>query len=151
MPLPRRWGWFSPAGNCRGVVWVLRRAVIQQLKAQVPGLGGRVYQAFLAPAGTPRPYATVKLPGIRGSPVISYAGAQQVEVRIYGERDSFTTLDQLEADVIGALHGIEVLDATDGSRHQVDWLPGGGDFPDDDKGLIGRLVTLEAAVIFERG
>ncbi|WP_298272226.1 hypothetical protein [Geobacter sp.] len=130
---------------------MLRRAVIQHLKVQVPALGGRVYQAFLAPPGTTRPYATVKLPGIRGSPAISYAGAQQVEIRIYGDRDTFTALDQIEADVIGALHGIEVLDATDGSQHQVDWLPGGGDFPDDDKGLIGRLVMFEAAVLFERG
>lgn len=130
---------------------VLRTAIIQHLKAQVPGLGGRVFQAFLAPPATSRPYATVKLPGIRGSPAISYAGAQQVEVRIYGDRDTFTALDQMEADVIGALHGIEVADATDGSHHQVDWVPGGGDFPDDDKGLIGRLVTFEAAVLFERG
>lgn len=130
---------------------MLRRAIIQHLKAQVPGLGGRVYQAFLAPPGTTRPFATVKLPGIRGSPAISYAGAQQVEVRIYGDRDSFTALDPLEADVIGALHGIEVQDATDGSLHQLDWVPVGGDFTDDDKGLIGCLVTFEAAVVFERG
>lgn len=128
---------------------MLRRAVIQRLRDQVSGFGGRVYQAFLAPPDAGRPYATVKLPTQRGSPVIAFAGTQPVEVRIYDDRASFVSPDTLEQAVIAALTGAEVEDA--GETYRLDWAPGGGDFVDEEHGLIGRLVVFEAAVLHERG
>lgn len=132
---------------------LLRRAVIQHLKAQVSALGGRVYQAFLAPPGTARPYATVKAATSRGSIVISYAGTQTIEVRLYDDPASAVALDQIEVAVISALHGIEIQDAAESppGTYRLDWVPGGGDFHDDEMGLIGRLMVFEAALLFERG
>lgn len=131
---------------------MLRRAVISRIKDQVPALGGRVFQAFLAPASAARPYATVKLPGAIGSPDISYAGTQPVEVRIYTDPTSFTDLDTVEASVIGCLHGAEIQDAAEDppGRYRLDWLPGGGEFHDEERHLIGRLVMFETAVLNER-
>ena len=123
--------------------------MIQHLRDQVAALGGRVYQAFLAPPDVARPYATVKLVTQRGSPSISFAATQPVEVRIYADRASFVELDTLEQAVIGALHGAEIQDA--GETYRLDWVPGGGDFVDDEHDLIGRLVMFEAAALNERG
>lgn len=128
---------------------MLRRAVIQRLRSHVAALGDRVYQAFLAPANADRPYATVKLPTQRGSPAITFAGTQPVEVRIYDDRASFVGLDELERAVIAALHGAEAEDA--GEVYRLDWVPGGGDFVDEEHDLIGRLVVFEAAALQERG
>ena len=131
---------------------MLRRAVINAIKA-VPDLGGRVYQAFTAPAGAQTPYATVKLPGARGSAEITWAGTQTVEVRLLTKSQSFVELDAPEAAVIQALHGTEIVDTVDNppTAYRLLWVPGGGDFLEEDRQQIGRLVTFEAAVLFERG
>lgn len=129
---------------------MLRRAVIQQLRAQAPSLGGRVYQAFLAPVDAGRPYATVKIPASSGSPFITYAGTQPVEVRVYADPASFVALDQVEAEIIAALHGVDVVDGIDGERYEIAWVPGGGDFRQDEPDLIGRLVMFNAALLQER-
>lgn len=132
---------------------MLRRAVIQRLRAQVSTLGGRAYQAFVAPANAAKPYVTVKVPAARASAAISYAGTQPVEVRLYDEPASFIALDDLEAAVVAALHGVEVEDSheTPPGRYRLDWVPGGGDFADEELSLIGRLVVFEAAILNERG
>ena len=127
---------------------MLRRAVIEVLKA-LPALSGRAYQAFLAPANAGRPYATVKVPAVRGDPQLPRAGAQLVEVRLYADPDTFVSLDQLESAVIDALNGKEIADAVSSSVFHVEWEPGGGDFQDDQRQLIGRLVMFEAAVLHE--
>lgn len=131
---------------------MLRRAVIEHLKANAAGLGGRIYQAFLAPAKPGKSYATVKLATSRGSPGISYAGDQPVEVRIYDDQVNFVSMDGLEAEVIEALHGIDIVDQVDGGKYCLQWDPSGStDFVDEEKQLIGRLVTFEAALLFEPG
>jgi len=132
---------------------MLRRAVIERLRGQVSTLGGRAYQAFVAPPNAAKPYVTVKVPGARGSAAITYAGTQPVEVRLYDDPASFVALDALEAAVITALHGVEVEDSHEASpgRYRLDWVPGGGDFVDEELSLIGRLVTFEAAILNERG
>jgi len=131
---------------------MLRRAVIERLRNQVPELGARVYQAFLAPVDVGRPYATVKVPTARGSPAITYAGTQPVEVRLYDDRSSYIGLDELEGAVIAALHGAEISDTHEDppGRYVVQWVPGGGDFVDDERDLIGRLVMFEAAALHEK-
>jgi len=128
---------------------MLRRAVIQHLKANVPSFGGQVYQGFLAPHNVQPPYATVKTPTGRGSPMISYAGTQPIEVRIYNDQSSFVGLELLERAVIEALNGQEIVDQDDGEHYFLEWVPGGGDFVDEEKKLIGRLVMFEAALLFE--
>ncbi|HEY8355809.1 MAG TPA: hypothetical protein VIK69_12435, partial [Methylophilaceae bacterium] len=124
---------------------------IQHLRQQVPALGGRVYQAFLAPANTQRPFATVKLMDGGGSVSISFAGDHLVEVRIYDDMtSSFVKLDELAYQVIQALHG-EVVDGETGERYEVAWEPGMIDFTEDDRRLIGRLLRFSVPAIHERG
>lgn len=130
---------------------MLRRAVIQKLKTSVPALGGRVYQAFLAPANVKPPYATVKLATPRGSPNISYAGTQPVEVYLYGSRDSFVSLDILELAVTVALHGVEIEDGQTQEKYYLNWVSGSGDFVDTEKKLIGRMVKFHTALLMEGG
>ncbi|MEX0975039.1 MAG: hypothetical protein WD024_06825 [Bacillota bacterium] len=129
---------------------MLRRAVIQALKA-VALLGGRAYEAFLAPSDVGKPYATVKIPDVIGDPVIGYAGTQPVEIYLYADPYSFIPLDDVEAAVMAALNRQDVVDAMTGHLFHVEWTPGGGDFADDVKRLIGRLVRFEAAVVHEPG
>lgn len=131
---------------------MLRRAVIQHLKGAVPSLGGRVYQAFLAPANTPRPYATVKLLDGGASARISFAGDHLVEVRLYeATSGSFLNMDSLASSVITALNGRTITDSDSGEKYDLFWVPGMNDFVEDDRKLIGRLVRFRAAAIFERG
>lgn len=129
---------------------MLRRAVIQHIKVSVSELNGRVYQAFLAPPNIEKPYSTVKIPTARGSGIITYAGTQPVEVRVYDKQNSFISLDELERNIIASLNGAEITDQNDGEKYCLTWAPGGGDFIDDEKKLIGRLILFEAAALFER-
>lgn len=124
---------------------MLRDAVIQCLATQVHGLGGRIYQAFLAPANAPKPYATVKMAGDIGSADIGHAGIAQTEVRIYDEQASFSGIDALEAEVIAALHGQIITDPDTGAQYYLQWVPGAGDFVDDELKLIGRVVRFHSA------
>ena len=118
----------------------MRAALINRITAQVPGLGGRVYQAFTAPAKKVPPYCTVKLPDIVGSGAITYAGTQRIEVRLYGPAGSFLLLDTLAAATIKALNGHMV------GGTLVQWAPGGGDFVEED-GELGRILFFEAAAL----
>ena len=126
---------------------MLRRAVVQKLKTLTALKGA--YQAFLAPADASKPYATVKLSDLIGDPGIKYAGAQQVEVRIYDVLDSFIALDTIEGAIVAALNGRNITDSVTGHEFHMEYSPGGGDFVDEEKELIGRLVRFEAALVRE--
>lgn len=116
--------------------------MIAALKAQVPELAGRVYQAFLAPAAPTLPYATVKIAGdIADGP---RGAAVSVEVRIYAARTSFAELDTIERRVRDALSRRELLDPVEGTIHELVWDAGGLDFDEADD-RIGRLVRFTAA------
>jgi len=127
---------------------MLRRAVIQNLK-NIPALGGRVYQAFLAPANVDKPYATVKLATQIGSANISFAGTQPVEVYLYADQDSFINLDVIEKEVIEVLAG-EIRDTTTGNYFELAWAPGTSDFVDPEKKLIGRRVIFNTALLMTK-
>jgi hypothetical protein len=126
---------------------MLRRAIVQKIKDSVPDLAGRVYQAFLAPPNAKLPYVTVKLATPRGSPNISFAGTQPVEVYLYNSQDSFITLDALELAIAAVLHEAEIEDGQTGEKYYLNWGAGSGDFVDTEKKLIGRMVTFNAALI----
>ena len=128
---------------------MLRNAVNHRLGDQVGGLGGRVYEAFLAPSDAVKPYATVKLPGGAGSAEIGYAGTTAVEVRLYLDPTTFRDLDVLAQEVLAALNGQLIADPDDGQVYHLLYQPGGGDFVDDQKNLIGRLLLFETAAVFE--
>jgi len=130
---------------------MLRRAVVNRLTERVAGLGGRVYQAFLAPADAGRPYATVKLPQPIRSADIGYAGNQEIEVRLYTDPTSFTELDELEVEVMATLNGATVVDDYDGGAYYLEAMPGGADFNDEDKSLIGRLLRYATGTLSEPG
>ncbi|HEY8414648.1 MAG TPA: hypothetical protein VIK99_02635 [Thermaerobacter sp.] len=135
---------------------MIRRAVITHLRQNVPSLQGRVYQAFMVDVQQePRPYATVKIVPGGASTRISYAGHDEIEVRIYDDREDFTDLDAIVDEVIRALHGRYVEDPETGQKYEVTWVPGVLDFTDDfvklDRQLIGRLVRFRAASLYERG
>ncbi len=130
---------------------MLRRAVINHIMDNVSTLSGRVYQAFLAPSNTRKPYATVKVGPVQGSPGLNYGGTLSIEVRIYNDQDSFLSLDAYEKGIVAALHGREITDNNGGSRYFLQWLSSPGDFVDEEKKLIGRLVVFGAAVLLEPG
>lgn len=130
---------------------MLRRAVIKKLMDSVQELNGQAYEAFLAGPSTPKPYATVKLSSSRGAGAISYAGAQPVEVRIYNAQGTFKSLDGLESSIISSLNGAEITDQVDNEKYCLEWVPGGGDFADEEKRLIGRLIVFEAAALAAPG
>ncbi len=116
----------------------IRQTIIMALQA-IPGLGGRAYQAFTAPANKVYPYATVKLPGATPGGNISWAGAQRIEVRIYAKPNSFLPLDALESAVMATLNGKTL------SGFYLQHDPGGGDFAED--GALGRIVFFETAAL----
>lgn len=129
----------------------LRHAVIEHLRLNVPALGGRVFQAFLAPPNVQSPYATVKLGSIRGNIELPYAGDQQIEVRVYRTRDDFAVLDSVRQSVITALNGTTILGNSSPERYRLKWVPTGPlDFVDEERRLIGCLVMFETSVIYER-
>lgn len=124
----------------------MRREIIERLR-ELPALGGRVYQAFLAPLGPTRttPYATVKMASQRQSVDLGMAFDQTIEVRLYRDQDTFVDLDALRRQVIGKLNGVQV------GGHTLKYTTfGAGDFSDDEQRLIGCLVTFETVVIYER-
>ncbi|MGV8164645.1 MAG: hypothetical protein ACLKAK_07295 [Alkaliphilus sp.] len=128
----------------------LRRAVIAQLKNHVTAIGGRVYQAYLAPADVQTPYATVKMAGVRGDVTLLYAGDQSIEVYVYRDHDCFVSLDALKQLAVLALNG-SVLVTESGERHHIRWVPfGQGDFVDEERKLIGCVESFETTVIHER-
>lgn len=123
---------------------MLRQAVIRHLIAQVPSLGGRVYEAYLAPAGALRPYATVKLAGEIGD---GRLGAVDIEVRLYADRGTFGALDAVEAEVRAALAWREIRDAATGAVYAIEPAASGGDFEQPEDQLIGRLLRFWAAAV----
>lgn len=130
----------------------LRRAVIHQLGRHIYPLEGQAYQAYLAPVNVVPPYATVKMAGIRGTPDLPFAGDQIIEVRIYYKQVDYVSLDALKQMAVVALNGVVITDEVSGERYWVRWTPfGAGDFVDEERKLIGCLVTFEAVVIQERG
>jgi len=132
------------------IILSLRRAAIERIKAALPSVGGRVYQAFLAPVDAVAPYVTVKVGDERGDVNIPWIGFPAVEVRLYGKPLSFVSLDELEGQVIQALQGVPIADPQTGRVYQLRWLPGFGDFNDPQKNLIGKLVRFQAVRIMER-
>jgi len=127
---------------------MLRRAVVQAIAAGVPQLGGRVYQAFLAPPDAQMPYATVRLAGeLQQTPL---AGTVTVDVRLYERRGSFLALDILQAAVMAALHRREVVDPETDTRYEMTWIAGAMDYEETERDAIVRLVRFGAAVVFAR-
>lgn len=133
------------------IILSLRRAVIERIKAALPSVGGRVYQAFLAPVDAAAPYyVTVKVGDERGDVNIPWIGFPAVEVRLYSKPLSFISLDELEGQVIQVLQGVPITDPQTGKVYQLRWLPGFGDFNDPQQNLIGKLVRFQAVRIVER-
>ncbi|MBT9134802.1 MAG: hypothetical protein DDT38_01544 [Firmicutes bacterium] len=119
----------------------LRRGVVSGLRMAVPGVGGRVFQAFLAPAATVPPYITVKMATRIGDRL----GLQPVEIYIYAAQTSFVALDTLEQEVIRALHQRELVDTETGSRYILRYTSSAGDAVDEERKLINRVLTFASA------
>lgn len=127
---------------------MLRRAVIRTLAAQVPNLGGRVYQSYLAPPDASLPFATVRLAGeLQQTPV---GASTTVEVRLYGRRGSYLELDALEAQALAALHRREAADPETGARYELAWAGGGIDVEETERDAIVRLLRFAAAALRAR-
>lgn len=127
----------------------LRRAIVQQLRNQVPALGGRVFQAYLAPANIATPYATVKFATERQAANIGFAGTQTIEVYLYRGLDSYSGLDALRQDVVKALNGVVITDTESGARFSIRWAGSVGDVVDEERKLIGAVVSFDAATIHD--
>ncbi len=119
----------------------LRRAVVTNLRTNVTSVGGRVFQAFLAPAATPSPYITVKMTtGIGGR-----FGLQPVEVYIYAAQTSFVALDMLKQEVIRALDQRELVDVETALRYILDYAGSAGDAVNEERKLISQVLTFTSA------
>lgn len=130
----------------------VRRAIISQLKKDVPALKGQVYQAYLVPSDIVPPYATIKLGPVRGSVNLPYAADQSIEVRFYGKKNSFINLELLETYANMTLNGVVLTDDETGSKYWLKWVPFNSiEYVEEGKDLIVRMVTYETAVIHERG
>lgn len=127
----------------------LRRAIIHQLRVQVPALGGRVYQAFLAPTGFQTPYATVKFAGEQSAVNIGFAGSRTIEVYLYRSLDSFVALDALQQEVIRILNGTTVTDVESGLQFILRWTGSAGDVIDEERKLVGVVVSFNAPTMYE--
>lgn len=130
---------------------MLRRAVINFLKANVGEVGGRVYQTYLAPRQVKRPYITVRLGDVVESGTVSYGGTAQIEVFVYDDIDgSFLTVDRICDKVINALHGAYVTDEETGKTYYLEWNPTTNDIVEEDRRVIGRLLRFQTAILRER-
>ncbi len=107
----------------------------------MPSVGGRVFQAFLAPATTSPPFITVKLATRIGERL----GLQPVEIYIYAAQASFVELDVLEQEVIRVLYQRELADAETGLRYILCYANSAGDAVDEERKLINRVITFTAA------
>ncbi len=107
----------------------------------MPSVGGRAFQAFLAPATTSPPFITVKL----ATRIGGRRGLQPVEIYIYAAQTSFVELDALEQEVIRVLHQRELVDTETGLRYILCYAPGAGDAVDVERKLINRVITFTAA------
>ncbi len=119
----------------------LRRSIITRLRSTIPTVGGRVFQAFLAPANTLPPYVTVKMATRIGDAL----GRQPVECYLYAAQTSFGALDALEQEVIRSLHQREFADTETGLRYILRYASSAGDAVDEERKLINRVVTFSAA------
>ncbi|MBT9174214.1 MAG: hypothetical protein DDT21_02625 [Syntrophomonadaceae bacterium] len=119
----------------------LRRSIITRLRDHVPAVGGRVFQAFLAPPAITPPFVTVKLPTRLGDAL----GQQPVECYLYAAQTSFVTLDALEQEVIHVLHQKEFADTETGWRYRLRYASSAGDAVDVERKLINRVITFTAA------
>jgi hypothetical protein len=127
---------------------MLREAVINKLKT-LPEFNGRIYEAFMAPHNAKPPYATIKMAAQSASTAISFAGENNIEIRIYGEPTSFRLLDELEQEVIAALNEKYIADS-DGNQYYTRWVPGGMDYTEDERNMIARLIYFAAELLNER-
>lgn len=83
----------------------MRAAIISQLKT-ISDFSNRVYQAFIPITTVSTPYCTVKLSG--EYPAVGNRKGSNIDLQIfiYSNPNSFTTLDALEMDVRRALHNV---------------------------------------------
>jgi hypothetical protein len=120
----------------------MRAAIINQLKT-ISDFSNRVYQA-LTPATTVKaPYCTVKLSG--EYPVFGNRRGSIIDLQIfiYINPDSFSTLDALEAQVRKALHNVSL--ATDDSPARTFtciYSMTQADFFNDRTGLFSKRVDF---------
>jgi len=130
---------------------MLRRAVVNFLKENVSEVGGRVYQAYLAPKQVKRPYLAVRMGEVIESGAVSFGGTAQIEVFVYDDiGGSFLTVDRICDKVINALHGAYVTDQEDGKTYYIEWNPSTNDIIEEDRNLIGRLLRFRTAILRER-
>ncbi|NPV44806.1 MAG: hypothetical protein HPY70_12665 [Firmicutes bacterium] len=130
---------------------MLRNAIIQHLRQSISEVGGRVYQAYLAPEKVKRPYLSVRMGETIASDTVSFGGTAQIEVFVYEDASkSFLDVDRISDKVIAILNGAYVTDPDDGRTYYVEWDPTTNDIYEDNRKLIGRLLRFRTAILHER-
>lgn len=128
---------------------MLRQAIIQKVGASVPDLESRIYDPLSVPAEAVKPYATVLLPPPPAEATEELRqDVQRVEIRLFNDKGEYAALDTVEQDLVAALDRVEITDSGDGEKYVVYRSPGGGDFIDESRQLIGRLAVFEAPIPF---
>jgi hypothetical protein len=118
----------------------MRTAITQELK-EITEFGNRVYQAFSSPDSVSKPYCTFKLTG--ELPVMGNKKGSNLELQIYiyDNPASFTSLDELELKVRQKLH-VATLQTDDSPPRDFtiyynQTLP---DFFDDVRKLFQKII-----------
>jgi hypothetical protein len=84
----------------------MRKTIIEEL-AKITDFE-EVYEAFLAPSGAAKPYATVKFTTTLNSINNKHGWNQPLEVYIYYPKTSFKNIDELVTDVITKLNNVSL-------------------------------------------
>ena len=120
----------------------MRAAIISQLKT-ISDFSNRVYQAFIPITTIDTPYCTVKLSG--EYPVFGNRRGSIIDLQIfiYINPDSFSTLDALEAQVRKALHNLSLTtDDSPARTFTCIYSMTQADFFNDRTGLFSKRVDF---------
>lgn len=133
------------------VMAMIRSAFIHFLKENISEVGGRVYQAYLAPKQAKRPYLAVRMGETIESGTISFGGTAQIEVFVYDDiGGSFLNVDRISDKIVALLNGAYITDQEDGKTYYIEWNPTTNDIIEEDRKLIGRLLRFKTAILHER-
>lgn len=120
----------------------MRKAIITELK-EITEFGNRVYQPFIAPANTTRPYCVAKLTGEDPAVNNKKGSFLKLEIYIYTDPGSFLSSDDLELKVRRKLHNQLISTDESPARHFTIYYDRTlADWKDDITNLFMKIVSF---------
>jgi len=116
----------------------MRAAITSKLK-EITNFGNRCYQSFTAPTNVAKPYCTFKFSGEYSYPLNKKGSVIDLQVFIYCEPSTFSSLDSLEKSVREKLHNA-MLTTSSGRKFTVYYSMTQPDYFDDLSNLFMKRV-----------